>query len=373
MKWSLRITQVSGIDIKVHLTFVFILAMGALQWGRPHGTAGAVFGVILILGLFLSVTLHELGHSLVAQHFGVPVREIVLLPLGGVAVLGKNPERPMHELLIAAAGPAMNVVIAAVLIPVTGVAAQWRGLDPRDLASGGAGPSVATFLLWMLKANVALVLFNLVPAFPLDGGRILRALLAMRTGYARATRVAAGLGQLFAVGLGLLGVMTGNFLLALVAVFIFFGAGLESAHAQAKSVLSTLRIGEAYNRHAIDLVPGDRVSRVVDYLLTSYQPDFAVLHGGRLLGVVTRDDVLKSLASSTQDEYVTAIMQRDVVRAAPPERVDEVMARMDESGARVVAVQDGERYLGLVSREDLAEALTVVSFLQRRQLLRRPA
>jgi len=373
MSWSLRVVRVFGIDIKVHLTFLFILALGALQWGRPHGTAGAIFGVVLILGLFLCVTLHELGHSLMAQRFGVPVREIVLLPLGGVAVLGKNPDRPVHELLIAAAGPAVNVVIAAVLVPITGVAVQWGGLDPRDLASGSAGPSAAAFLLWMLKANVALVLFNLVPAFPLDGGRMLRAVLAMGTGYARATRIAAGIGQVFAVGLGLLGVVAGNFLLVLVAVFIFFGAGLESAHAQAKSVLSTLRIGEAYNRHAIDLRPADRVSRVVDYILTSYQPDFAVLHGGRLLGVVTRDDVLKSLATSDEDEYVTAIMQRDVVRVHPSERVDEVLARMEEKGVRVVAVHDGDRYLGLVSREDLAEALTVVSFLQRRQLLHQAA
>lgn len=369
MSWSLRIARVFGIDIKVHLTFAFILALGALQWGKPWGPSGAVFGVVLILGLFLCVTLHELGHSLAAQRFGVPVREIVLLPVGGVAVLGKNPDTPRHELIIAAAGPAVNVAIAALLVPVTGAALQWEGLDPRDLASGNLGPSLATFLLWMLKANVALVLFNLLPAFPLDGGRMLRAGLAMRLGYARATRLAAGVGQVLAVGLGVLGVATGNLLLALVAVFIFFGAGLESAHAQAKSVLSNLRIGEAYNKHAITLSPADRASRVVDYILTSYQPDFAVVHGGRLLGVVTRDDLLQHLASSPEDAYVTAIMQREVVRVPPEMGVDAVLARLQETGARVAAVYDGERFQGLVSREDLAEALTVVAFLQRQRLL----
>ncbi|MEP0772934.1 MAG: site-2 protease family protein [Acidobacteriota bacterium] len=369
MSWSLRIARVFDIDIKVHLTFVFILVLGALQWGRPHGPQGAVFGVLLMLGLFTCVTLHELGHSVMAQRFGVPVREIVLLPLGGVAVLGKNPDKPLHELLIAAAGPAVNVLIAALLIPVTGWVTAAAGMDPRDLASLFGTPSLATFLLWMLKANVALVLFNLLPAFPLDGGRILRALLAMRTGYARATRLAAGIGQVAAVALGILGVMSGNLLLVLVAVFIFFGAGMESAHAQAKSVLSSLRIGEAYNKHAITLSPSDRASRVVDYILTSYQPDFAVLHGGRLLGVVTREVLLKSLATEPEDVYVTAIMERDVLRVPPQLGVDEVLERMGEAGARVAAVQDGDRFLGLVSREDLAEALTVVSFLQRQRLL----
>lgn len=373
MSWSLRVARVSGIDIKVHLTFVLILVLAALQWGRPHGSAGAVFGVVLMLALFACVTLHELGHSLMAQRFGVPVREIVLLPLGGVAVLGKNPDRPLHELLIAIAGPAVNVVIAALLLPLTGAAVSWSGLEPQGLLSGAAGPSLATFLVWLLQANVMLVLFNLIPAFPLDGGRILRALLAMGTSYARATRIAAGIGQLLALGLGVLGVASGNFLLVLVAVFVFFGAGMESAHAQAKSVLSTLRVGEAYNKHAITLVPADRASRVVDYILTSYQPDFAVLQGGRLLGVVTRDDLLRSLGTSPEDEYVTAIMQRDVVRVEPEASVEEVLARMDEKGTRLVAVQDGDRYLGLVSREDLAEALTVVAFLQRQHVLQQRA
>ncbi|HPW55191.1 MAG: site-2 protease family protein [Thermoanaerobaculaceae bacterium] len=373
MSWSLRFARVSGIDIKVHLTFVLILVLGALQWGRPHGPIGALFGVLLMLALFACVTLHELGHALVAQRFHVPVREIVLLPLGGVAVLGKNPDRPLHELLIAGAGPAVNVVIAAVLLPVTGVAVSWSGLDPQQLVSGAAGPSLSTFLVWMLQANVMLVLFNLIPAFPLDGGRILRALLTMGMGYARATRIVTGIGQLFAFGLGLLGVASGNFLLVLVAVFVFFGAGIESAHAQAKSVLSTLRVGEAYNKHAITLVPADRASRVVDYILTSYQPDFAVLQGGRLLGVVTRDDLLRSLASSADDAYVTGIMQREVVRVEATMSLDEVLARMDETSSRIVAVQEGGRYLGLVSREDLAEAMTVVAFLQRQRVLQQRA
>jgi Zn-dependent protease len=356
MSWSYRIVTVAGIDIKLHATFPLILVLGAVQWGNRFGAEGALFGAALMALLFLCVTLHELGHSVVAQAFKIPVREIVLLPLGGVAMLGRNPDKPLHELLIAAAGPAVNVVIAAGLLLGTGFTAGLGGLDPQGLVAGReATPSLATLLVWLLEANVMLVLFNLIPAFPLDGGRMLRSLLAMVTSYPRATRIAAAIGQGFAVLLGILGVAGGNFLLVLVAVFIFLGAGYESVAAQAKAV------------------PGDRVSRVVDYLLTSYQPDFAVLHGGRLLGVVTRDDVLRALAASPEDVYVAGVMKREIERVDAATPLDEVQRTMAEKGIRVVAVTEGDGYLGLVSAEDLAEAIAVATFLERHRALRTAA
>ena len=374
MGWSFRIARVSGIDIKLHATFPLILVLGAVQWGSRFGAEGALFGAVLMALLFLCVTLHELGHSVVAQAFKIPVREIVLLPLGGVAMLGRNPDKPVQELLIAAAGPAVNVVIAAGLLLGTGFTAGLGGLDAHGLVAGReATPSLLTMVIWLLEANVMLVLFNLIPAFPLDGGRMLRSLLAMVTSYPRATRIAAMIGQGLAVVLGLLGVAGGNFLLVLVAVFIFLGAGYESVAAQAKAVLNTLRVGDAYNKHALTLVPGDRVSRVVDYLLTSYQPDFAVIHGSRLLGVVTRDDVLRALAASPEDTYVTGVMKREIERVDAATPLDEVQRTMAEKGVRVVAVTEGDAYLGLVSAEDLAEAIAVATFVERHRALRAAA
>jgi Zn-dependent protease len=371
MKWSFSLGKVSGIDIRIHLTFFLIVGLGALQWSGPHGSSGAAFGAVLMLLLFTCVVLHELGHSLVAQAFGIPVREIVLLPLGGVAILGRNPEKPIHELLIAAAGPAVNVAIAAVLLAGLGPSAVLASLDGRGTVAGSLpDPSLATLLVWLLEANVTLVLFNLIPAVPLDGGRILRAVVAMFTGHARATRIAATIGQVFAVGFGVLGAVAGNFILVLVAVFIFFGAGFEGLHAQAKSVLGTKLVGDAYNKHAITLAPSDRLSRVVDYILTSYQPDFAVVHGGRLSGVITRDDVLKALASDPEDGYVATTMKRDVVRVDASTALPEVQQIMGERATRIVAVYSGDTYLGLVSREDIAEALTVCTFVQRQRRMR---
>ncbi len=379
MSWAFRIAQVRGIDIKVHITFFLILVLGGMQWadstpGNP--VEGVMFGVVLTLLLFACVTLHELGHSIVAQSYGIPVKEIVLLPLGGVALISKNPDKPLHELLIAAAGPLVNVVIAGLLFGVVAVA----GLAPasiNDLGSLLEGPSLQTLLLWLLAANISLVIFNLIPAFPLDGGRIFRALMAMVIGFPRATRIASIVGQLAAVALGIWGFTSGNVLLIIVAVFIFMGAGQEAAMASASAtaasaatVLNTMRVGDAYNKHALQLQIGDRVSKVVDFILTSYQPDFAVMQGSNVLGIVTRDDVLRNLAADPTDRYVTEIMQRDLLRIDANKSLDDARQLMTENGARVAAVFDKQLFLGLVNSEDISEAFAVLTFMQRQQALR---
>lgn len=363
MKSAFRLLRVAGIDIKIHFTFPLVLVMGAFQWA-DHGTSGAVFGALLMLSLFVCVVLHELGHSLVAQRFGIDVREIILLPIGGVAMLGKMPRRPLHELLIAVAGPLVNVVIAGALIAYLGTSGQLS-LDGQDMVNlSKAGPSTETFLKWLLAANVSLVVFNLLPAFPMDGGRILRAILAMFMGFSRATRLATGIGQILALALGLFAIFNGQILLAFVAAFVFLGAGQERAVEEARVLLSTLRLGDAYNKHALVLVPGDSVHRVIDYLLTSYQPDFAVVLGGRLLGVVTRDVVLQSLATGHEDDYVAGVMKREVLQLSANLSLAQAREQMAEKGAHVAAVFEGDRYLGLVNQDDINEALRITAFLR---------
>jgi len=371
MNRSFRLVRIAGIDIKIHITFFLILPLGALPWAGTYGLTGALFGVLLILLLFACVTLHELGHSIAARFFGIPVREIILLPIGGVAFLQRLPSKPLHELIIAVAGPLVNVVIAAALLILTGATAFLGMLGPQGTVQGATlDPSALTLLLWLLQANVALVLFNMLPAFPLDGGRALRAILAMFMTYQRATAIASNIGQLAAIGLGLFGIISGNFLLILVAAFIFFGAGQENREGQARTVLTTLRVGDAYNKHALRLNMGDRVSQVVDYILTSYQPDFAVMQGNAPIGIVTRDDVLRALDTNTQDVYVTSIMRREITKVDAGATLDQVRQMMSEQDVRVVAVYDGLTYLGLVSLEDIAEAFAVLTFLQRQQQAR---
>lgn len=370
MKWSFSIARVFGIDIRIHASFVFALMIGAM-WGLEFGQKGVAFGLLFTILLFACVVLHELGHSLVAKAFKIPVREIVLLPIGGVAQMEKNPEKPVHELLIAVAGPLVNVVIAIGIWVAFGKT-LLSGIDLKALTSPqSVQPSAQALVFWLLTANVSLAVFNMIPAFPLDGGRVLRAVLAMFMGFSQGTRVAAGIGQFIAILLGLFAVMTGQVLMALIAFFIFLGAGRERAEEQARTVLHTLRVGDAYNKFALTLAPGDHVSRVVDYILTSYQPDFAVLQGTQLLGVVTRSEVLQALATDTRDLYVAGVMNRQVEKVQSTQSLDDTRKHMEQKEIRIVAVYEGERYLGLVSLEDIAEALLVSTFVERQNQLRK--
>ena len=373
MNWSFRVLDVAGIPIRIHGTFFLILFLGAYQWGSRTGTvAGAVFGVALMVLLFVCVTLHELGHSLVAKVFDIPVQQIVLLPLGGVAQITKNLEKPQHELLIAIAGPLVNVGIAILLLAALGFSAAPQmltgyGMLPSNMSNT---PSLMMLLSWLFMANVSLALFNLIPAFPLDGGRVFRALMAMFIGYPRAIRLARATGQFIAIILGIYAVLNSQFVLALVAVFIFFGVGQETEVVEAKTVLSTLRVGDAYNKHALALVVGDRVSLAVDYILTSYQPDFAIQQGSNLIGIVTRDDVLGALATHTDDTFVTEIMAREFLKIEASKSLDEARRTLAEQGTRIAAVYDGASYLGLISKEDIAEAFTVQTFVERQKQVR---
>ena len=365
MRGGWTIGRLAGIDLRLHFTFPLIVALGALQWGSAHGASGALFGALLMLALFACVALHELGHALAARHYGIPTREILLFPLGGVAFLARPARRPAEELWIALAGPAVNVVIAAALAIVIGVApAALPGEAAGLLRASSAGPSLGTFLHWLLGANLSLVLFNLLPAFPMDGGRVLRALLAFRFGWLKGTRWAAAVGQGLAVAGGVWALLSGQILLALLAAFVYFGAGQERTHAEARHVLESLRLADAYNRHALVLAPGDRLSRVVHYLLTSYQPDFAVIdRAGVFAGVVTRERALAIAATRADDPFVLDFLETRVPRLETHLTLAEAQEALADSGTTCGAVVEQGRFLGLVSQQDLAEAIGIAAAL----------
>ncbi|MFN7913928.1 MAG: site-2 protease family protein [Vicinamibacterales bacterium] len=362
MSWSYRIATFRGINLKVHITFAFIVLMAAMNWSGA-GPAGMAFGALLILLLFACVTLHEFGHAVAAQYYGIPVKEIVLLPIGGIAFLGRATRNPVQELVIAAAGPAVNVVIIALLLPVLWLVNEPALLRPELLRPEGATPSVAMALHWLLGANISLVLFNMIPAFPLDGGRILRGLLGLRMDWSRATRYATGAGQGIAMAMGTWGLFSGQFMLVVMAALIFFSAASTAAEERGHTVLSSQRVGDACNRHALVLGEGERVNTVISYLLTSYQPDFAVVRGTSLLGVVRRTQVLQALALRSGDIPVASIMI-DCPRVASSSSLADVRQTMAETGSSLVAVYDGPVFVGLVNLDDIEEAETVLQFLE---------
>ncbi|NPC86821.1 site-2 protease family protein, partial [Pyxidicoccus fallax] len=362
MPWSIRIGRIAGIDLKLHFTFALILMVGALQWGVPHGPRGAFFGVLLVSLLFVCVVLHELGHALVARRFGIPTRDITLLPIGGVAQLSRAPETPRQELWIAAAGPAVSAVLAALLFGATALTLGANGLtDAETLSTLLTQPSLPTLLAWLAGANATMALFNLLPALPMDGGRIFRAALSMRLGAERATTVATGVARVLAVGMGLFGIFQGQLGLALIGLVVFMSAGREQHEVLTRRVLSRVRVEDAYNKHALVLAPGDRLSRVMEYLLTSPQADFAVVLGERLLGVLTRERALQGLAYEGPATYVSGLMQRDVPRIDVDATLEDARRLMAEQRVGIVAVYRDDVYLGLLSLADLSEALAVAS------------
>jgi Zn-dependent protease/CBS domain-containing protein len=366
MKWSFRVARVSGIDIRVHATFVLIVLYFAHVFGRVHGLPGAAYGAFLVCALFVCVVLHELGHSLVAQRFGVQVREIVLLPIGGVARLMRDPARPYQELLIAIAGPAVNVAIAIVL-SVVGVLALDRfvlGLGPLT-EHAMAPPSLHGLFSGLILGNAMVAVFNMIPALPMDGGRVFRAALAMLLDRRRATFVAGTIGQVIAASGAAYGIMKTDWVLTLIGAFIFLGATQERFAAEANAALSGLRAGDICAPGALVLSPGDLLGTVLELMLRTPQPYFGVVHGERVIGTLSRDDALNALRRVGSSAYVAAVMQRDPVEVDASTPLEQVRSQLVELGGRPLLVRGPNGYLGLIGLDDISRSGSLMVFLQR--------
>jgi Zn-dependent protease len=321
---------------------------------------------------FACITLHELGHSWVAQGFGLSVREIVLLPIGGVARLGREPQRPIHELLIALAGPLVNVAIAAVLIVLALLTFGRSWLLEGGVFEALVHPSWGGLLAGLLLGNISLAVFNMIPALPMDGGRVFRALLAMVLGKPRATNIAAFLGQVLAAGLVVLAIRQDPVdpMLAVIGMFVFLGAAQERASNQAGELLATIRAADVVSHNTIVLGPGDVLGSVVGHILRTPQSHFPVVHGEQLLGVLAREDALRSLGELGPDAYVAGLIQRGVPEVDASMPLDQVRSRILENEGRPVVVRTHHGYLGLLSFEDVSRAARVATRLEKSKLRR---
>lgn len=366
MGWSMRIARIKGIDIRIHITFPFIFLLFAVQfWAQLRGWRGALFGVVAAALLFVCVVLHELGHSLVAQRFGTSVRDITLWPIGGVARMEEMPRQPWQELLMSIAGPSVNFVIAAalgMLAVSTFDAGAIGGMARVIRLIRQPEPTWQALLSYLLSINLSLGMFNLIPAFPMDGGRVLRSLLALTMDYVQATRIAVAIGQGIALLFGLAGLLIpGQFMLMLIAIFIFLGAGQEGQVVAARQLLEGLQVHQAASRETHVVSPSDPLSHVVDLTLSTHQADFMVIEGGRLVGVLSRDAVLEGLRRYGAEVPVGRVMCAEYPTVELHDTLLLAQRKMAAARCQALPVLEGGQPVGLLTLEDINEIYALMT------------
>jgi Zn-dependent protease/CBS domain-containing protein len=353
MSWSVNVGTIAGTAVRIHFTFLIFLAWIVLAAGLSGGPAAAWDGLAFMVLVFACVLAHEFGHILTARAFGVPTPDVTLLPIGGVARLARIPEKPSEEFLVAVAGPLVNVAIAVVLVVLFGA-----GVHQSDLVTI---ESTRVSLIDRLAAvNLFLALFNMIPAFPMDGGRVLRALLAIRLGHVRATEIAATIGQFVAFVLGFLGLF-GNPMLIFIAIFVYLAAASESQLVAIRAMSRGVPVSAAMMTEFATLTPNEHIDAAVETLLRTSQSEFPVIDAShRFVGLLGRGDMIRALKQLGPDARVGEAMTADVPTIGNRRCLEEAFALLQEKSVPAVGVVDAlGRLVGLVTSETVGEMLMV--------------
>jgi Zn-dependent protease len=353
MPWSFGVGKVAGIKFRIHWTFVLLLAFVFFAARAQYGTERATWSVLFICAIFACVLIHEMSHSIIGRHFGVQARSITLLPIGGIAAMDEIPDKPGQEVAISIIGPFINLVIAGVLYAAVG---WWTGIGLPDLFPD----SVKTFMAGLIGANLLLAVFNMIPAFPMDGGRVFRSLLALRMDYMRATSTAVTVGHVISIVFVFYGIFY-NWWLAIIGVFLYLGASGEQRHVQVRTVLHQVPARQVMTTNFETLSPDDRVSRCIEHVFHGYQEDFPVVDGGGLQGMLTRNGLISAVHRKGTDIPVSEAMDPDCVAVGPDVRLDEVYKRLTGQNKTVSAVVDDGHLLGLLSLEGIGRYFMVRS------------
>ncbi|MGD2279554.1 MAG: site-2 protease family protein [Candidatus Omnitrophota bacterium] len=354
MRGSFRLTRIFGINIDIHFTFFLLLLIFFILLG-PRG-------LILILGVFFFVTIHELSHSLVAIHYGVKVKRITLLPIGGVASMSEIPSKPAQELLISVAGPLSNVLVAIIFyFPLKLLLGQEALMYPFLVITGQAPFSgnfnVLAHIYWI---NLILAVFNMLPAFPMDGGRVLRAILSYRMSYREATGVAVRLGHIFALLFGYIGLVHGHIFLLIIAVFIYMAASSEGIQVDVQETIKKFAVRDVLARKFVHISPDATLANLLELMFHTHQEDFPVLEDGRLKGFVTRRAVIQGVHVKGKDVKVSEIMRKDIPTVKPETRLHEVQKLMQKYQTHAMPVEKHGHIVGIVTLDDINRVYMVV-------------
>jgi Zn-dependent protease/CBS domain-containing protein len=351
MGWSITVGSVAGTKIRIHVTFLLLLAWIFFANYLSTGAKVAWDALLFVVLLFLCVLLHEFGHIFTARAFGVSTPDVILLPIGGVSRLEHIPERPREEFLVAIAGPAVNVVIALLLIVFGGAKLNMDTLTSIENTSRG-------FINQLAMVNLFLAVFNLIPAFPMDGGRVFRALLATRFGYVRATEIAAAIGQLVAFAFGFLGLF-GDPLLIFIAIFIYLAASSEAHVVAIRAMARGVPVTAAMLTNFATLTPDEHIDKAVETSLHTSQGEFPVVDGmGRPVGLLARSDLIRALKERGPQASVGDAMTDSFLTVNNRRCLDEAFRLLQEKSAPAVGVVDASgQLIGLVTSETIGQML----------------
>ena len=347
MKGSINLFKAFGININIHITFLILPLIFSIYAGLR--------GVFFIISVFVCVTLHELSHSLMAKRFGIDVKQITLLPIGGVASMSAIPEKPSQELLISIAGPMFNLVLAAILYYPLLVLIGSEALFSPSLNNW---PQTIAYIFWI---NPMLAAFNLLPAFPMDGGRILRSLLARKLDYKKATSIAVNFGHIFALLFGYFGLVRGNIILVVIAVFIYMAASAEEMQVDIRETIRKFHVKDVLPEGFLTLGSEIPLSKVLELIFHSHQEDFPVVDNHELVGFVTRTDIIANIHQFGTNRLVKDIMRREFPSVGPMDLLTDAQKKMESSGVKALPVLKDGKLRGVISLEDISRVYTVMS------------
>ncbi len=354
MTWSFPVGRILGTEIRIHATFFLLLLWIAVAAYMQGGAGLAVSNLLFVLALFACVLAHEFGHILMARRFGIPTPDVTLLPIGGMARLDRIPEKPLQEIAVALAGPAVNVAIWLVLTIALGAETQWAGLENIDDPTQG-------FLARLAVVNIFLVLFNMIPAFPMDGGRVFRAAIALWVGRVRATRIAAMAGQTLAFLFGFFGLMIGNPILVLIAVFVFIAATSENSDVAMRELARNMKAREAMITAFEPLAPDDSLQAATAALIRTTQHEFPVQDAdGKILGFLDRNAIFAAMSAEGPKPDVSQVMISDFPTVTLTAPLQSALDHLGRTKSPAVAVTDsGGRMIGYITRENIGELMVV--------------
>lgn len=349
---SLSTFRIMGVPVRLHFTFILLIIF--LLVTGLGANESAAFYALYIVALFGSVLIHELAHAAISARFGIRTQEIVMFPIGGISRLARNP-KPGEEFWIALAGPAVNILIAGGFFGL--LASQGALVNVFDLME----PTDSNLLERIALGNLILAAFNLLPAFPMDGGRVLRSVLSRFKTEQDATRIAAWCGRTLAFSMGLYGLLSMHFMLVFVAFFVYLGAAQEGAAAMGRSLTQGIPVRAAMVTEYRTLGHGNTVRDAANLLLATSQQDFPIVHGDRVIGLLGRNALLRAMASRGPDAYVAGVMDREYSRLSPDMDLSEVLPLMAQTGACALVMQD-DLLLGLLTSENLSQFLLLRRF-----------